>query len=159
MIQVKKRIARICYHIARERLKEKHKFKDTDFPSFEDFLKEVKVTRDKVYIDPWKLPAQAESHKNSYRPRMSSILTQKGDPRCMARVHNGWKGGQCSFKVKDDKTKLCGNHYNTLKKHGHLVFNRIDEPRAINLPNKDKQNKRWKNTMEDEEKIIFSLSQ
>jgi len=142
-------IKRAFYDVAVERVIKKHpEWTKEDIErkaGFEESEKCIKIDNDRIKFDNWKMPTQS-SHV--YSQRKSSYRTGEDSKRCMARICNDWYGGQCKSKAKEGD--LCGRHINVVKSHGKLLFSRINKPREINLPEKEMQQKRWRNTPEEE---------
>jgi len=162
MPYISKRFLRICFHTAKQRMIQKGLITEEDLdkiPDFDTFVSEINIVRDhELELDSKKMPGVSESSTNAYFKRNSSRLTENGAPRCMARVINDCMGGQCRFKAI--ALDLCKTHLNVYnketeyKKKCQLVFNRIDEPRAVNKNHPEKIV--WRNT-EEEEDNLFSL--
>lgn len=72
-----------------------------------------------------------DSKKSKKKSRISSV--PEGD-RCMARVWNGGKGGQCSRRgCKGPENDLCGNHARCLEEKGCLPQGRFDDDVPENM--------------------------
>jgi len=154
---------KVLFHTAKKRVIKRYiengKMKEEDIeklvPSFKDFIRNatIKVSKEKTKMsaeERWKLPPGAATcHAFNYRE--SSLRTEHGEKRCMARVWNAWCSGQCQNKQKE--TDLCGVHLRVVKNHGgELRFGRIDEERKNTF-----EKKKFRNAMVDEPKIKFSL--
>ena len=157
---ISNRFLRICFHTAKQRLIQKGLITEEDIckiPSFDIFVSEINIVRgQELELDSKKMPSVSESSTNAYFKRNSSRLTENGLPRCMARVINDCMGGQCRFKAGIND--LCKTHFNVYnketeyKKRCQLIFNRIDEPRAVNMIKPEKIV--WRNTEEEEDNLL-----
>ena len=96
-----------------------------------DIIKEIA----KEYnIDSQKL-LQKYTNKNiietKFQKRSSNVPQNK---KCMARVWNEGKGGQCTRKgTKGNNNDLCGNHLRCIMEKGQLPNGRIDEEIPENM--------------------------
>jgi hypothetical protein len=160
MPYISKRFLRICFHTAKQRMIQKGLITEEDIckiPDFETFVSEINIVRgQELELDSKLMPCRPESSVNAYSRRDSSRLTENGMPRCMARVINDRMGGQCRFKAVAQE--LCCRHLNVYnketeyKKKYQLVFNRIDESRAVNKIRPEKIV--WRNTEEEEDNLL-----
>ena len=160
MSLISKRFLRICFHIAKQRLLQKGLITEEDLdkiPDFDTFVSEINIVRGhELELDSKLMPCRPESNVNAYSRRDSSRSTENGLPRCMARVINDRMGGQCRFKAVAQE--LCTRHLNVYnketeyKKKCQLVFNRIDESRAVNMIAPEKIV--WRNTEEEEDNLL-----
>jgi hypothetical protein len=160
MPSISKRFLRICFHTAKQRLLQKGLITEEDLdkiPDFDTFVSDINIVRGhELELDSKLMPSVSESSSNAYFKRNSSRSTENGLPRCMARVVNDGMGGQWRFKAGIHD--LCKTHLNVYnketeyKKKCQLVFNRIDESRAVNIKRPDKIV--WRNTEEEEDNLL-----
>jgi len=103
------------------------KISDSHDITYETLLAEFGSNSAKSGLNMMIAPAQAE-------PKKSRKCNIPHSDRCMARVWNGGKGGQCSRRGgKGDGKDLCGNHARCLSEKGHLPQGRIDEDVPENM--------------------------
>ena len=73
------------------------------------------------------MPGMIVDLKSDKKKKKGSRSSVPSEERCMARVWNGGKGGQCSRRgCKGPKGDLCGNHARCLEEKGCLPQGRMD---------------------------------
>ena len=123
-------------------------------PTFKYFTENYIFEDKEVKINLKKIPAGENS---KHAPKSRPAIKTKGfgynkKQMCMARVCNGWRGGQCKRYAKEND--LCAQHLKIFKQYSYLKFGRIDEKRVNRHINPKNMKEEWIQDESKEENLI-----